>query len=86
VFLLSCRVLGRKIEDVFLAVMAERAKTRGARFLQGRYLETKKNRLAARFYADRGFEPLGDGLFRLDLSLGIPPIPVQIKVNLSNVA
>jgi len=85
-FLLSCRVLGRKVEDVFFAVMAERAEARGARFLQGRYLETQKNRLAARFYADRGFEPLGDGLFRLDLSRGIPPIPFQIKVNLSDVA
>ncbi len=86
VFLLSCRVLGRKIEDVLLAVMAERANARGARFLQGRYVETEKNRLAARFYADRGFDPVGEGVFRLDLSLGIPSIPTQIKVNLSDVA
>ena len=85
VFLLSCRVLGRKVEDTFLAVLAERAKARGAQYLQGRYLKTQKNQLAASFYSERGFESLGDGLFRLDLNLGIPTIPIQIKVHLSDV-
>jgi len=85
VFLLSCRVLGRKVEDTFLTVLAERAKARGARYLQGRYLKTPKNQLAASFYSERGFEPLGDGLFRLDLDLGIPTVPIQIKVHLSDV-
>jgi len=85
VFLLSCRVLGRKVEDVFLAVLAERARARGAQTLQGRYLKTQKNQLAVSFYPERGFEPLGDGVFRLDLNLGIPAIPIQIKVHLSDV-
>lgn len=64
--LLSCRVLGRRVEDAFLAFLAERARERGARFLVGRYVESQRNEQVRGFYAERGFEPDGDA-FRLDL-------------------
>jgi predicted enzyme involved in methoxymalonyl-ACP biosynthesis len=66
--LLSCRMLGRRIEDVLLHVLAERARERGARYLVGRYLPTAKNTQVASFYPQHGFEAVGDGVFRLDLA------------------
>jgi FkbH-like protein len=74
--LLSCRVLGRKVEDVLLHVLAERARERGARYLVGRYIPTAKNGQVASLYPQRGFEAVGDGVFRCDLAeqaLEAPP-------------
>ena len=65
--LLSCRVLGRKIEDAFLSVLARRARERGARYLVGRYVPSARNAQVASFYPDRDFETIVDGEFRLDL-------------------
>jgi FkbH-like protein len=79
--LLSCRVLGRRVEDAFLAFLAERARERGARMLVGRYVESPRNEQVRSFYADRGFEPDGDA-FRLDLERSRlePPAGVALKV------
>jgi FkbH-like protein len=74
--LLSCRVLGRGIDDAFLHVLAGRARARGIRHLIGRYIPTAKNAQVASFYPQRGFEAVGEGLFRLELarqSLDAPP-------------
>jgi FkbH-like protein len=79
-FLLSCRVLGRRVEDALLAWSAERARGRGARLLVGRYVPTKKNAQAAPFYPDRGFEPAGDGVFHLDLTNDGPAPPTGVAL------
>jgi FkbH-like protein len=42
-FLLSCRALGKGIEDVMLAVIAEQANQAGLTKLTGTYIPTKKN-------------------------------------------
>ncbi len=65
--LLSCRVLGRGVEDALLDFAAARVRRRGVRFLDGRYLPTPKNGQAADFYSAAGFDPVGDGVFRVDL-------------------
>ena len=65
--LLSCRVLGRRVEDSFLEFLAERAHSHGSRYLIGRYLATTKNEQVALLYPNQGFEPIGDGLFRIEL-------------------
>jgi FkbH-like protein len=65
--LLSCRILGRRIEHSFLAVLADRAAERGAETLVGRYRPTAKNVQVARLYPDLGFDEAGDGVFRLSL-------------------
>lgn len=70
--LLSCRVLGRKVEDVFLAFMAERVRNRGGRHMAGEYIPSKKNGQVANFYTDRGFETVREGHFNLDLAQGGP--------------
>jgi FkbH-like protein len=78
--LLSCRVLGRRVEDAFLAFLAERARERGARTLVGRYVESPRNEQVRSFYADRGFAADGDA-FRLDLERSRlePPAGVALK-------
>ena len=80
-FLMSCRILGRRLEDALLAFVAERASVRGARGLLGRFQPTAKNGQVADFYATRGFEPVEAGLFRLDLSRRPhPPASVRVRI------
>jgi FkbH-like protein len=79
-FLMSCRILGRRLEDTFLAFLAERAAIRGARFLRGRFEPTAKNAQAADFYAERSFEAVGDGSFILDLVRERPHAPAQTNI------
>lgn len=80
--LLSCRVLGRRIENAFLHVLTERARARGIRHVVGRYIPTPKNGQVATFYPERGFQPIGDGVFRFDVSTQRfePPPNVAIEV------
>jgi FkbH-like protein len=77
-FLLSCRVLGRGIEDVFLIQAMKLAKKRGCLRTIGEYYATPKNRQVEFFYSQRGFQeaelPSGDAdrTFFYDLSKGLP--------------
>jgi FkbH-like protein len=80
-FLLSCRVLGRRVEDALLAWTADRARAMGARRLTGRYVPTAKNGQAATFYPDHGFEAAGDdGVFKLDLTTDGPAAPAGVAL------
>ncbi len=76
-FLLSCRVLGRGVEDTLLTFLAGRARARGARALLGRYIPTAKNGQTAAFYPAHGFQPApgdsGGALFRLCLESAAAP-------------
>ncbi|MBM4149926.1 MAG: HAD-IIIC family phosphatase [Lentisphaerae bacterium] len=55
-FLLSCRVLGRGVEDAFLAEALSLARARGFEIARGEYCATQKNGQVADFYVKRGFE------------------------------
>jgi FkbH-like protein len=83
-FLLSCRVIGRTVESAFLAHLAETARARGIRTLQGWFLPTKKNTPARDFYPQHGFQPAaqqGDAsLWMLDLSQARLAFPEWIKI------
>jgi FkbH-like protein len=60
--LLSCRVLGRGVEDAFMAHCLQRAANRGCDLAVGEYRPTQKNGQVSDFYQRRGFAPLpGDG-------------------------
>lgn len=80
--LMSCRVLGRRLEDVLLAFLAERAQALGARFLVGRYEPTAKNAQVADLYPAHSFEPTGAGSFRLDIKLHRPAAPPETRVRI----
>jgi FkbH-like protein len=72
-FLLSCRVIGRTVETALLATLAEEARVRGARRLEGWFLPTKKNAPAKDFYGNHGFQLLAEApagqLWSLDLAV-----------------
>jgi FkbH-like protein len=54
-FLMSCRILGRGVEDAFLADLARRAKEGGVAEIRGEVVFTRKNLPARDFYAKCGF-------------------------------
>ena len=59
-WLMSCRVLGRKVEQAVLQELVDQARQRGIRRLIGTYLPTEKNRLVEDHYAKLGFTKLDD--------------------------
>jgi FkbH-like protein len=58
-WLMSCRVLGRKVEDAILADVAARARALGARRLVGEFRPTAKNALVRELYPRFGFHEIG---------------------------
>jgi FkbH-like protein len=55
-FLLSCRVIGRKIETIFLNKIIKDAKYHSVEKMEGKYVPTKKNSLVSDFYLNHGFQ------------------------------
>ena len=70
-FLLSCRVLGRGVEDAFLVQCMKRARLKGCTIAIGEYLPTAKNDQVRDFYPQRAFQPAAQDQtahrFELDL-------------------
>jgi FkbH-like protein len=56
-WLMSCRVLGRQVEEATLQVVAAEARQRGARALVGEYRPSGRNGMVAEHYAKLGFAP-----------------------------
>jgi FkbH-like protein len=54
-FLLSCRVIGRKVEDTLLAYVLYQARKHNCGTIIGEFIPTKKNTPAKNFYRDSGF-------------------------------
>jgi FkbH-like protein len=83
-WLMSCRVLGRRVEELVLAAVAEAARKAGASRLKGTYIPTKKNGLVVEHFAKLGFTRTGDvpdggTTWVLDLSNYVAPeLPMQI--------
>jgi FkbH-like protein len=57
-WLMSCRVLGRRVEEFMVGVMMEEALARGLTRVVGRYVPTAKNGLVKELYPRLGFGPL----------------------------
>jgi FkbH-like protein len=55
-FLLSCRVLGRGLEDVFIIHAMKLAKERGCKLAVGKYFATQKNKQVEYFYRKQGYQ------------------------------
>jgi predicted enzyme involved in methoxymalonyl-ACP biosynthesis len=80
---MSCRVLGREVEQAVLNRLAEEARAIGIRRLIGIYRPTERNGLVAGHYAKLGFTRLATGdedRWTLDLA-GYAPrdVPMVIK-------
>lgn len=59
-WIMSCRVLGRRVEDLTVQVMAEKARQLGCRRLVGRYIPTTKNGIVENLYPQQGFAAAGE--------------------------
>ena len=73
-WLMSCRVLGRGVEEAMLVVVADAARALGCRRLLGEYRPSAKNAMVAGLYSRLGFSPLQDrgasgGTSRFELQL-----------------
>lgn len=58
-FLLSCRVLGRGVEEAFLIQCLKRAKLKGSKVVIGEYKPTAKNGQVKDFYLNQAFKAIG---------------------------
>jgi len=83
-WLMSCRVLGRRVEEMVLSIVSEAAQNAGATFLKGTYIATKKNGMVAEHFARLGFtklSELADGVTTWRISLrnyNPPQLPMRI--------
>lgn len=71
-FLMSCRVLGRRVEHAILNVLADTAQAAGVRRIIGEYRATPKNSIVRELYPRLGFKPLAtqlDDVLQFELSL-----------------
>jgi FkbH-like protein len=83
-WLMSCRVLGRYVEQAVLAEILFRARTAGISTLEGVYIPTERNEMVREHYGKLGFarteaEPDGSSRWELktDVELGDLPMAVQ---------
>ncbi len=72
-FLLSCRVIGRRAEDVLFHTLVQRLQVKGCQILQGEYIPTDRNHQVADLLTNWGFRPQPDGSQALDLSTYAAP-------------
>jgi len=71
-WLMSCRVLGRRVENMVLCAILEHARAAGVRRLAGVYVPTERNKLVIDHYSKLGFDKTGEeegGLTRWTLSV-----------------
>jgi len=72
-FLLSCRIMGRGIEDGILGKIIEMAKKDGVKKIKAQFIPTQKNKPAENFLSDNGFQKEGkDWIFLLKNPIKIP--------------
>ena len=55
-FLLSCRIMGRGVEEIMMNQIIEKAKLSGIKRIKGEFIPTAKNKPAENFYEELGFK------------------------------
>lgn len=82
-FLMSCRVLGRQVEDALFATVAGLLRDRAATTIVGTYIPTAKNNMVSDLLDRLGFTaPTGDAPYTLDLE-SHRPHPTFVRVDLT---
>ena len=80
-FVLSCRVMGKRVEETIVHQLVEGARALGASRLVAHYEPTKKNAPCLEFWQRSGFERSGERVFTWDLSRPYPkPRAVELRV------
>ncbi len=72
-FLLSCRVMGRGVENGILSQILIDAKHNGVEEIQANFIPTQKNKPAENFLSDYGFKKEGDNwIYKLNNEIKLP--------------
>ncbi len=81
-WLMSCRVLGRKVEQMVLREILLRAREAGVHWLQGRFAPTEKNALVRDHYSKLGFTKVADQegttTWMLPVATEIAAVPMRV--------
>ncbi len=79
-FLLSCRVMGRGVEEAMLSLMAQKARNEGCHELQIEYIQTEKNQPIKNWLLAQPWLRNEGNLFRLSLGREIV-FPAHIQIS-----
>ena len=71
-FILSCRVMGRKIEETMLHALSTLIRSKGLSKLVAHYNPTAKNLPCLRFFENSGLKNYGNGVFIWDMACEYP--------------
>lgn len=74
-WLMSCRVLGRRVEQAMLGIVAATARSLGAATLHGQFIASGRNDMVAEHYPKLGFSSIGtqdEPCYALDLTSFMP--------------
>lgn len=86
-FLMSCRVLGRKVEDAIFSFLQHQAADQGKKTILGEFFVTEKNAPAKTFYSDRKFQLKkdqdGHQIWHYEVATPLP-YPEEIKMEIKN--
>ncbi len=82
-WLMSCRVLGRGVEQMVLREIVHHARAHGIQTLVGTYLPTERNGMVREHYAKLGFRRLegeapGGTTWELDTGTEVEPVPMEV--------
>lgn len=85
VFLMSCRVIGRGVENSFLGLVLRDAQQRGLTRMEAEFIPTAKNVVCRDFLAKFGFREVarsedGSARYEYDFAAGIPAVDDWITV------
>ena len=80
-FLLSCRIMGRGVEDGILSQILIDAKKNGVEEIHANFIPTQKNKPAENFLSDSGFKKEGDSwIYKLNNEIKLPKhLKVEIE-------
>jgi FkbH-like protein len=80
-WLISCRVLGRRVEDAMISAALAFAVERQCEFALGEYIPTAKNNQVSEIYLKFGFEKHGDQTFRCRVAGHTVAAPTWMRIN-----
>ena len=85
-WLMSCRILGRRLDHVMLAALLQYGRQTAARTILGEYRPSAKNEQVAGIFQRFGFEPAGESpdgglVFRLNLDCATIEFPQFVEIN-----
>jgi FkbH-like protein len=79
-FLLSCRALGRGVEEAFLHAICASARAKEARIVRAPFVTGPRNQPALRFFTENGFTTRDESVFERDANPG-PALPEHVALD-----